>query len=541
MHHNSGAPFLQADDILTWAAQYDGEPFHALLCDPPYHLTEMTRRFGGANATPAQYGSDGAFQRASKGFMGKTWDGGDVAFRPETWAALAQHLYPGAFGMAFASSRGWHRLAVAIEDAGLIIHPTIFCWAYGSGFPKATRIDTQIDRRAGAQRRVVGRRKHAPKFAAAELGYREKDNGYNAKDRKSFNETAPATEQAAAWQGHRYGLQALKPAVEPIIVFQRPYDCAPVESITATGAGALNIDAGRIGRATDDRFEYGVDGDERGNANSVYSALGAARNEPHQGGRWPANLALVHHPACNGVCHPDCAVRRLGEQSGERSSRPGNTPSGAHQIYNGGWIPRSPRDYVDPDDSGTAARFFRQISWMADRLEAADQLGYFAKASCAEREAGLDPLQIALVRQLYGDDLPDFDETTVDDGRETPIDNAYLRGETTRRNTHPTIKPIALTRWLASLLLPPSDYAPRRLLVPFAGTGSEIIGALLAGWEAPYGVELDAQHVAIGQARLRYWQQQQQRFGSGQPIRLRVPRKEHEAPTLFDGLWERDP
>ena len=76
-------------DVMEWCKTYDGPKFHALLCDPPYSLQ----------------------------FMGKDWDH-DIAFHPETWAALTEHLYPGAFGMAFASSRGWHRLACAIEDAG---------------------------------------------------------------------------------------------------------------------------------------------------------------------------------------------------------------------------------------------------------------------------------------------------------------------------------------------------------------------------------------------------------------------------------------
>ena len=98
-----------------------------------------------------------------------------------------------------------------------------------------------------------------------------------------------------------------------------------------------------------------------------------------------------------------------------------------------------------------------------------------------------------------------FEPTTVDDGRQTPIDNPYLRGETQRRNTHPTVKPIDLCRYLATLLLPPAAYGPRRLLVPFSGSGSEMIGAGLAGWEHVQGIELEAEHVAIAAARLAWW------------------------------------
>ena len=73
------------------------------------------------------------------------------------------------------------------------------------------------------------------------------------------------------------------------------------------------------------------------------------------------------------------------------------------------------------------------------------------------------------------------------------------------RNPHPTVKPIDLTRWLATLLLPPAEYAPRRILIPFAGSGSECIGAHLAGWEEIIGIEMEKEYVEIAEARLKHW------------------------------------
>ena len=488
---------IEQADILEWAARYDGPLFHALITDPPYHLTEITKRFGGDNAAPAQFGTDGAFSRLSKGFMGKQWDGGRVAFEPETWAALGRLLHPGAFGMAFASTRGFHRMAVAIEDAGFIIHPMI-CWNFASGFPKATRIDVQVDRAAGAERETIGTRKHAPKWAAAELGYREKDNGYNSKSRESFDVTAPATPLAQAWEGHRYGLQSLKPAIEPIIVFQKPYVGRPVDSITRTGAGAINVDGGRIGSGKDgdpDRF-VGVrkfnGSTYAGDDYTLNMTSGAVDNSV---GRWPSNLMLSHTPDCNGECAPGCPVRRLGEQSGESESKAADRGliNSGQMAGESGHLPT--RDGISTvrghDDTGTAARFFFNADYAMERLEENNPLVYIPKASTAEREAG----------------LVDFDLSTVDDGREKSIDNPYQRGETTRRNIHPTIKPISLARHLATLLLPPDLYAPRRLLIPFAGVASEMIGGMLAGWEVVQGVELEAEHVSIARARLSYWQQ----------------------------------
>jgi hypothetical protein len=86
-----------------------------------------------------------------------------------------------------------------------------------------------------------------------------------------------------------------------------------------------------------------------------------------------------------------------------------------------------------------------------------------------------------------------------------PLPQQTPRRPTQQRNPHPTIKPISLCTWLATLLLPPKAYAPRRLLVPFSGTSSEMIGGVLAGWEEILGIEQDPATVAVGTQRLRWW------------------------------------
>jgi len=70
------------------------------------------------------------------------------------------------------------------------------------------------------------------------------------------------------------------------------------------------------------------------------------------------------------------------------------------------------------------------------------------------------------------------------------------------------VKPLDLARYLATLLLPPDEYAPRRILVPFAGSGSECIGAFMAGWDEIVGVEFIREYVDIARARLDYWMRQ---------------------------------
>ncbi len=104
----------------------------AVVCDPPYHLISLHTR--AANAT-ANGPFSAAHRRLATGFMGQQWDGGDIAFRPETWATIASVMRPGAFLLAFGGTRTYHRMVCAIEDAGFVIQDTI-AWLYGSGFPK---------------------------------------------------------------------------------------------------------------------------------------------------------------------------------------------------------------------------------------------------------------------------------------------------------------------------------------------------------------------------------------------------------------------
>lgn len=415
-------------DINQWSDEYEGEPFHALLCDAPYHLTTITKRFGGEGSAPAKFGNDGAFQRLGKGFMGQEWDGGDVAFRPETWYGMLKHLHAGGFGMAFGGSRTAHRMACAIEDAGFIIHPSIY-WIYGSGFPKATRIDTQIQPKSSHT--VIGK---SSRHNSKTFGKGGGNVVYNTHPGGIPNLTYPTDEMAQRWVGHRYGLQALKPAAEPIIVFQRPYPkkMKPVESMAQTGAGAINIDGSRLplknGEGyTINRYDDGMKpfgegaghkytglhtGSGKGKTGEVYGWAETERDgEEWRGspnGRWPANLVIS--------------------------------------------------DTVS--DKFDSPEFFYNVD---TTLENADPFIYNKKVSKKERNAGV------------------------------------------ANNDHPTLKAISLTQHLATLLLPPDLYAPRRILVPFSGSGSEMIGALLAGWEYVEGVEMTPHYVDIAEKRISHW------------------------------------
>ena len=163
----------------------DGVQVDSIVTDPPYHLTSIVKRYSKENsAPPTSKSMGGAFVRVSKGFMGKEWDGGDIAFRPETWELALKLLKPGGYILAFSASRNYHRMAVAIEDAGFQIRDQMM-WLYGSGFPKSLNLG----------------------------------NGWGT---------------------------ALKPAHEPIVMARKSLEGTNKQNMEKYGVGGINIDGCRI-------------------------------------------------------------------------------------------------------------------------------------------------------------------------------------------------------------------------------------------------------------------------------------------------------
>ena len=155
----------------------DGKQVDSVVTDPPYHLTSIVERFGKEGSAPAK-DKDGAFQRQSVGFMGKEWDGGDIAFRVDTWKLAYDLLKPGGYLLAFSASRNYHRMAVAIEDAGFEIRDQIM-WIYGSGFPKSMNIGKSIDKKQGNEREVIGKGKPMSSLGVMHDDNWQSDSEYN--------------------------------------------------------------------------------------------------------------------------------------------------------------------------------------------------------------------------------------------------------------------------------------------------------------------------------------------------------------------------
>ena len=127
------------EESLKHLKTLEDNTFDSCVTDPPYHLASILKRFGpgqkGINNKDEKEGRNGPYHRAAKGFMGQTWDGGDIAFNKDFWKEVYRVMKPGCVLLAFAATRNYHRMAVAIEDAGFEIFDMIN-WIYGSGFPK---------------------------------------------------------------------------------------------------------------------------------------------------------------------------------------------------------------------------------------------------------------------------------------------------------------------------------------------------------------------------------------------------------------------
>lgn len=398
-------------NIKEWAANYDGELFDGILCDPPYEL----------------------------GFMGKSWDSSGIAFDQDMWADLLRILKPGGHLLAFSGSRTYHRMAVAIEDAGFEIRDMIE-WVYGSGFPKSLNIGKAVDKIQGNEREVTGIKEQPLMTNHYGKGL------HNERPIKELEET----KGTSPYEG--YGT-ALKPAHEPCVLARKPIEGTVANNVLKHGTGGLNIDGTRVGTetminqpgSTNDRLAMG--NGWRKDAQPTVAT-----------GRFPANL--IH----DGSDEVEAVFPDTGK-SGVAVRRNGNKSKGIFPVS----IAEGSVD-VGFNDSGSASRYF-----------------YTAKASKRERNAGLEG----------------FEEKSLKGFNASPRENhGEVRNVSLHTNHHPTVKPLSLTKYLATLIKPPTG---GRLLVPFSGSGSEMIGGLQAGWEFVEGVELTEEYIPIAEARIKYW------------------------------------
>lgn len=440
---------LHGGDCLDVLDALPAKSLHACVCDPPYHLASIVKRFGGKTAAPAKSnGKTGVFKRASAGFMGKQWDGGEIAFQPETWEKVFRVLKPGGYLLAFAAPKNVHWLTGAIEMAGFEIRDRLIefiCldplverfldslneaqadaflrllyegvfgelqWVFGQGFPKSLKLPLAIDKHFGKKGEILA--VGAPVRRIRPGADQEKGGSWEKLKERTYQpgEYIPATDEAAEWRGWE---TALKPAYEPIVMARKPVEGTNAENVLTHGVGGINVDACRITMSDEDAAYIkerisGFNQTKSIGGNGAYSGGvvmdRSAAYDPTKG-RHPANLLHDGSAAATG----GFPITKSGELL-PHHSRKGQSLIGTFQIRD-----RTGELTPSYSDSGFASRFF-----------------YSAKADQDDRLG----------------------------------------------SKHPTVKPVDLMRYLVRLVTPPGG----TVLDPFAGTGTTGEAAYREGFSA---------------------------------------------------------
>jgi site-specific DNA-methyltransferase (adenine-specific) len=386
------------------------------------------------------------------GFMGKKWDASGIAFNVEVWQECLRVLKPGGHLLAFSGSRTYHRMAVAIEDAGFEIRDQIM-WIYGSGFPKSHNISKGLDKAAGVEREILGIARLQPDIRGNNYAQGQREYGGDTVPQYI---TKPATDEAKQWQG--WGT-ALKPAHEPIVVARKPLIGTVAANVLTYGTGGLNIDASRVGRAEGDDSVAGNRTATFGTQETQSGGDGSGGWEQNTGGRWPANV--IHDGS-------DEVVALFPNSKGFATQNSGPNV----KVYTGNSLLHSKTEFppvrLGFNDDGSAARFF-----------------YCAKASKRDRNEGLEGFDVVKAGSLK----MRTDAHSDKNGMNTAP----------RANHHPTVKPTDLMRYLCRLITPPNG----TVLDPFMGSGSTGKAAIYEGFNF-IGIELTDEYLPIAKARIEF-------------------------------------
>jgi site-specific DNA-methyltransferase (adenine-specific) len=390
------------------------------------------------------------------GFMGKGWDSTGVAFQIDTWKKALRVLKSGGYLLAFNHSRQFHRMAVAIEDAGFEIRDTIM-WLYGSGFPKSLNVAKAIDKHNSYDGKVIGQAKGANTIGHT-FGTLQKN--YDVKE---------LSDVAKTWQG--WGT-SLKPAFEPIVLARKPLEGSVAANVLKYGVGGINIDGCRVGddpisthKAPAGTFAGGEA--NRGSDTSEYNT---------HTGRWPANV--IHDGSSEVINMFPNTISSDGSFAAEEYEQ-GN---GATTFTRG--------DFKGYGDEGSAARFF-----------------YSGKANKKDRDEGLDltNLPIYSTGELQGGRKENSAGSIMANEDGSTRLNPYAGAGAVRRNIHPTVKPTDLMQYLVRLITPKGG----TVLDFFMGSGSTGKAVIFENAENKsgykfIGVELDPSYIEIAKARLEW-------------------------------------
>ena len=393
------------------------------------------------------------------GFMSRKWDNTGIAYNVELWKQALRVLKPGGYLLAFGGTRTYHRIAVAIEDAGFEIRDCIM-WLYGCGFPKSHNIGLAIDELTGVESKVV-EKIDAPDLHDVGVKQKELGNGGCMSFGQIENAERVQYERKEAqneWNG--WGT-TLKPAYEPVVVARKPIEEKTVaENCLKYRTGGLNIDECRVGSGGGCQ-KVGI----IPNSASKNCGFGCdGKVIPIDKGRFPANVIT---DGSDEVAAGMPYTKSVQEVPNAKHTYKGNKEAfqyGYKMRFGGGF-----------DDEGSAMRYF-----------------YQAKASKKDRDEGLDKYEILQATDGY---LRNTEITA----------RAYGANAAPKKNIHPTVKPVELMQYLVRLVTAKGG----TVLDIFNGSGSTGKAVAFENRErnAGYkyiGIELEKQYCEISLSRIDY-------------------------------------
>jgi DNA modification methylase len=461
------------------------------------------------------------------GFMGKSWDASGIAFNIEVWQEALRVIKPGGHLIAFSGSRTYHRMAVAIEDAGFQIRDQIM-WVYGSGFPKSHNISKGIDKRGGKGAML------AKEIGEALCKARESRGISKSKADKMF---CDSTTNWTWFEGRPAGQRPPTPETFARIVSQWT-ELAPLAELVAeaerevvgkgsstlinsTGTYAVtNGEAGEEwkpkdynitapatpaaqqwdgwgtalkpahepmvlarkpleGTVANNVLTYGtgglnIDGTRVGSDEMIKTTSNGVKiseNRSMSGANFEREVigTITGRFPANFIHDGSDEVVGLFPQGGASGKASGPTMTGA-SISNSRGKFNGVEDSPFYNDSGSAARFF-----------------YCAKASKKDRNEGLDGFEEKRTGAMIGN---------LVDGQRIGGDGSPI-STPVRANHHPTVKPTTLMQYLVRLVTPPNGI----VLDPFMGSGSTGKACAYEGFDF-IGIDQSAEYVEIARARI---------------------------------------
>ena len=424
-------------NMLDMLQVIEKESIDSVVCDPPYELN----------------------------FMGKGWDNSGIAFNPETWKQCYEALKPGGYLLAFGGSRTYHRIAVAIEDAGFEIRDTIM-WLYGSGFPKSMNIGLALDKKNGVESEVIGIGQSGSSDTHTRTMNSETKDGKSA-----FGGEYEIKRATNKWNG--WGT-ALKPSFEPIIIARKPFKGSLVDNVIKNGVGGINIDECRVGNET-----ISIHNAPKGTfAGGEYGRGSDTSSYRDSTGRFPANTILTYDEndfdeVCGGFPNTKSVKSARGGARNDGTTVYNKIPQNIEMNYECGY-----------NDNGSASRYF-----------------YCAKASKKDRDEGLDEFETKSHEEINNRKEGSAGATRQYGGGTNP----FLSVSCPRKNTHPTVKPTELMQYLVRLVTPNNG----TILDPFNGSGSTGKAVMYENKERDknykyIGIELTEEYLPIAKARIEY-------------------------------------